>query len=330
MSYKFVDKLLKPSEIKIKDLGNNKCKITLEPFERGFGHTLGNAIRRILLSSMPGAAVFEAKIDGVVHDYDSITGVKEDVMNLLLNIKNLALRLDDSVDLAEINLDVKAGSESLVVTGKDLQLPYSIELMNTGLVIAHLEPKAHLKMNLKVKKSVGYEIYENTEDSSKEIGVLGLDAIFSPIKFISYEVDLAREGQRVDLDKLILNIETNGTVDSKEAIQYAATVLHHQLLEFVDLQHREREKVEEIEEEFEEIYLLPVDDLELTVRSANCLKTEKIYYIGDLVQKTEQSMLKTPNLGRKSLVEIKEVLSEHGLSLGTKLENWPPAKLINK
>lgn len=322
-----LEQLLTPRLVDIKTVSEFHSRVTLEPLERGFGHTLGNALRRILLSSMPGAAIVEAQIDGVLHEYSSIEGVREDVMEIMLNLKEVAIKLNES-DFAELSLSKKGPA---VVTAADIQLNHDTEIMNPDLVIAHLSDEAELNMTLKVQKGIGYQAaVQDVDNDSSSIGVLKLDASYSPVKTVSYEVQSARVEQRTDLDKLILNVVTDGTLGPEEAIKQAATVLHYQLVAFVDLKHKEIVVHEEEESEFDPIFLQPVDDLELTVRSANCLKAEQIYYIGDLVQRAESSLLKTPNLGKKSLQEIKDVLAQRGLGLGTKLENWPPSSLVSR
>lgn len=322
-----LEQLLTPRQVDIKQINDFHSRVTLEPLERGFGHTLGNALRRILLSSMPGAAIVEAKIDGVLHEYSSIEGVREDVLEILLNLKEVSIKLNESSE-AELTLS-KTGPA--VVTAADIQLNHDTEIMNPDLVIANLGEGATLSMTLRAEKGMGYRAAtQDAETDSTTIGTLKLDASFSPVHTVSYEVQNARVEQRTDLDKLILDVVTDGTLGPEDAIKQAATVLHYQLLAFVDLKHKEIVIQEEEEKEFDPIYLQPVDDLELTVRSANCLKAEQIYYIGDLVQRVESSLLKTPNLGKKSLQEIKDILAQRGLGLGTKLENWPPSSLVSK
>ncbi len=321
-----LEQLLTPRLVDIKQVNKFHSRVTLEPLERGFGHTLGNALRRILLSSMPGAAIVEAKIDGVLHEYSSIEGIREDVLEILLNLKEVAIKLNESSE-AELTLS-KAGPA--IVTAADIQLNHDTEIMNPDLVIAHLSEGATLSMSLIVNKGIGYQPSAQDPEGGSSIGSLKLDASFSPVQTVSYEVQNARVEQRTDLDKLIIDVVTDGTLEPEDAIKQAATVLHYQLNAFVDLKHKEIVIQEEEEKEFEPIYLQPVDDLELTVRSANCLKAEQIYYIGDLVQRVESSLLKTPNLGKKSLQEIKDILAQRGLGLGTKLENWPPSSLVSK
>ncbi|MDV3238198.1 MAG: DNA-directed RNA polymerase subunit alpha [Gammaproteobacteria bacterium] len=321
-----VNEFLKPRIVDIQTINDRHAKVTIEPLERGFGHTLGNALRRILLSSMPGAAVVNVEIEGVLHEYSTIEGVQEDVIDILLNLKGLALKMH-SRDEALLTLKKKGPG---VVTAGDIVLDHDVEIMNPGHVIANLTKAGELNMTLKVAKGRGYQpasLREGAEGGDRPIGSLQLDASFSPVSKVTYAVDRARVEQRTDLDKLVIDIETNGTIDPEEAVRRAATILQEQLSVFVDLQGKEVEQVETRSADIDPILLRPVDDLELTVRSANCLKAESIYFIGDLIQRTEVELLKAPNLGKKSLTEIKDVLASHGLSLGMRLENWPPAGL---
>ena len=323
-----VNEFLTPRNIQVDEVSNTHAKVTLEPLERGFGHTLGNALRRILLSSMPGAAITECEIQGVLHEYSAVEGVQEDVIEILLNLKGVAVKLFERDD-AELTI-TKTGPAT--VTAADIELDHGVEIANPDHVIAHLADGATLSMTLKVASGRGYETVEartQGEEDTKAIGKLQLDATFSPVKRVSYSVDSARVEQRTDLDKLIIDLETNGTIDPEEAIRRSATILQQQLAIFVNLENDEVVEQVREEEEIDPILLRPVDDLELTVRSANCLKAENIYYIGDLIQRTEVELLKTPNLGKKSLTEIKDVLASRGLSLGMHLENWPPASLRN-
>jgi DNA-directed RNA polymerase subunit alpha len=302
------------------------AKVTLEPLERGFGNTLGNALRRILLSSMPGASITEAEIEGVLHEYSTIEGVQEDVIDILLNLKKVALRMHNR-DSATLTLNKKGQGP---VTAGDITLDHDVEVINPDHVIANLTKEGELNMTLKIAKGRGYQpatARQSDEAEGVTIGRLQLDASFSPVSRVSYTVDRARVEQRTDLDKLIIDIETNGTVDPEEAIRHAATIMQDQLSAFVDLEARSEEQPKEEVGDIDPILLRPVDDLELTVRSANCLKAESIYFIGDLIQRTEVELLKTPNLGKKSLTEIKDVLATKGLSLGMRLENWPPPGL---
>jgi len=322
-----VNEFLKPRIVDVSVISERHAKVTLEPLERGFGHTLGNALRRILLSSMPGCAITEAVIDGVLHEYTTIEGVQEDVMDILLNLKGVAIVMH-SRDEATLTLE-KMGPG--VVTAGDIKLDHDIEIINPDHVIAHLTKEGQISMSLTARKGRGYEpaTRRRKEDNgeTRSIGALQIDATFSPVHRVAYSVDTARVEQRTDLDKLIIDLETNGTIDPEESIRRAASILQGQLSVFVDLQADETVEKEEKGADIDPILLRPVDDLELTVRSANCLKAENIYYIGDLIQRTEVELLKTPNLGKKSLTEIKDVLASHALSLGMRLENWPPAEL---
>ena len=321
-----VTEFLKPRIVDVQVANDKHAKVTLEPLERGFGHTLGNALRRILLSSMPGAAITEAEIEGVLHEYSTIEGVQEDVIDILLNLKTVALRMHNR-DEATLTLHKKGLGP---VTAGDITLDHDIEIINPDYVIANLTKQGELNMTIKVAKGRGYQpatARQSEETEGVTIGRLQLDASFSPVSRVSYTVDRARVEQRTDLDKLIIDIETNGTVDPEEAIRHAATIMQDQLSAFVDLEARSEEQPKEEVGDIDPILMRPVDDLELTVRSANCLKAESIYYIGDLIQRTEVELLKTPNLGKKSLTEIKDVLATKGLSLGMRLENWPPPGL---
>jgi len=318
--------LLKPRNIQVADLGNYASKIVLEPLERGFGHTLGNALRRILLSSIPGSAVTEVKITGVEHEYSTIDGVQEDVVDILLNLKNLAFRLNEK---DSVTLDIRKKGPC-VVTASDIQLDHDVEIVDPDAIIATITTDVELEMSINVEKGRGYQpasMRRGPDSPELPLGTLVLDSSFSPVKRVSYEVENARVDNRTDLDKLIIELQTDGSIDAEETISDAATVLHEQLAVFFDLTIIEPEPEEEPEPEIDPVLLRPVDDLELTVRSANCLKAEQVYYIGDLVQKTEVELLKTPNLGKKSLTEIKDILASHGLTLGARLENWPPASI---
>jgi len=317
---------LTPRLIDVQELSETRAKITLGPLGRGVGRTVGNALRRILLSSMPGGAISEVEIEGVLHEYSAIEGVQEDVIEILLNLKGISVVMNER-DSAVLTLS-KSGSG--VVTAADIQLDHEVEIKNPEHVIAHLNGTGSLTMKLTITTGRGYQPVDSRQtddEETKAIGRLQLDASYSPVRRVSYVVDSARVEQRTDLDKLIIDLETNGTLDSEEAIRRAATILQQQLAVFVDLEGEKELEPAQQEEEIDPILLRPVDDLELTVRSANCLKAENIYYIGDLVQRTEVELLKTPNLGKKSLTEIKDVLASRGLSLGLRLDNWPPATL---
>jgi len=323
-----VNEFLTPRVIEVEEISATRAKVTLEPLERGFGHTLGNALRRILLSSMPGCAIVGAEIDGVLHEYSAMEGVQEDVIEILLNLKGVAIVMHGK-DEASLVLNKKGPG---VVTAGDIQVDHGVEIKNPDHVIAHLNDRGHLNVRLTIARGRGYvpaDARDTSEEETRAIGRLQLDATFSPVIRVSYVVENARVEQRTDLDKLVLDLETNGTLDAEEAIRRAATILQQQLAVFVDLEGEKQSEPEERRDEVDPILLRPVDDLELTVRSANCLKAENIYYIGDLVQRTEVELLKTPNLGKKSLTEIKDVLASRGLSLGLRLDNWPPASLKN-
>jgi DNA-directed RNA polymerase subunit alpha len=321
-----VTEFLKPRNVIVTPVAPRQARVVIEPFERGFGHTLGNALRRVLLSSMPGAAITEVEIEGVLHEYTSIEGVQEDVVDVLLNLKGVALRMH-SRDVAELRLHKRGPGP---VTAGDIQVDHDIEIVNPDLVIANLTKAGELNMQLKVEKGRGYRPAQQRvafEEASRPIGRLQLDASFSPVRRVTYAVEAARVEQRTDLDKLVIDIETNGTIEADEAIRRSADILRDQLSVFVALQGEHEKPGPETVMEFDPLLLRPVDELELTVRSANCLKAENIHYIGDLVQRTEVELLRTPNLGKKSLTEIKEVLQGHGLMLGMRLDGWPPASL---
>ena len=322
--------LLKPKTINVEQLGNNRAKVTLEPFERGYGHTLGNALRRVLLSSMVGHAATEVTIAGVLHEYSSIDGVQEDVVNILLNLKGVVFKLHNR---DEVTLSLRKDGEG-PVTAADIQTPHDVEIVNPDHVIMNLSHGGKIDMQIKVENGRGYvpgNLRRYGDESPKSIGRIVLDASFSPVKRVSYTVESARVEQRTDLDKLVLEIETNGAVTAEDAVRSSAKILVEQLAVFAQLEGEELGAITSqptrSSEKFDPILLRPVDELELTVRSANCLKAENIYYIGDLIQRTENELLKTPNLGRKSLNEIKEVLASRGLTLGMRLESWPPAGL---
>ena len=322
--------LLKPKAINVEQLGLNRAKVALEPFERGYGHTLGNALRRVLLSSMSGYAATEVTIAGVLHEYSSIDGVQEDVVNILLNLKGVVFKLHNR---DEVTLSLRKDGEGMV-TASDIQTPHDVEIINPDHVIAHLSQGGKLDMQIKVEKGRGYvpgTMRRHGDEPTKSIGRIVLDASFSPVKRVSYTVESARVEQRTDLDKLVVEIETNGAISAEDAVRSSAKILVEQLAVFAQLEGSELAAFDmpspRGSSQFDPILLRPVDELELTVRSANCLKAENIYYIGDLIQRTENELLKTPNLGRKSLNEIKEVLASRGLTLGMKLESWPPAAL---
>ncbi|TYT23525.1 MULTISPECIES: DNA-directed RNA polymerase subunit alpha [Luteimonas] len=318
------NQVLRPRGPQIERLAGNRAKVVIEPLERGYGHTLGNALRRVLLSSIPGFAITEVEIDGVLHEYSTIEGLQEDVLEVLLNLKDVAIRMGTG----ESSTLTLSRSGPGVVTAADIKTDHNVEILNPDHVIAHLTKDTQLNIRLKIERGFGYQpaaARRRPDEETRAIGRLMLDASFSPVRRVAYEVEAARVEQRTDLDKLVLDIETNGTIDAEEAVRTAADILTDQLSVFGDFTHRDRGGQKAATPGVDPILLRPIDDLELTVRSANCLKAESIYYIGDLIQKTEVELLKTPNLGKKSLTEIKEVLAQRGLSLGMKLENWPPA-----
>lgn len=325
------NEFLKPRVVDVEVINDLRAKVTLEPLERGFGHTLGNALRRILMSSIPGCAVTEVEIDSVLHEYTAIEGIQEDVIDILLNLKGLSIVMHER---DEVILTVsKKGAGQLLAS--DIELPHDVELMNPTHVIANMTDVGELSMRLKVERGRGYQpattrrnIAQEASDETRPIGNLQLDASFTPVRRIAYNVESARVEQRTDLDKLIIDVETDGSIDPEEAIRRAASILKDQLSIFVDLETTTIEEPVPQEADIDPILLRPVDDLELTVRSANCLKAENIFFIGDLIQRTEVELLKTPNLGKKSLTEIKDILGSQGLSLGMRLENWPPAGLV--
>ena len=313
---------LKPRIVDVDLINVNRAKVVLEPMERGFGFTLGNALRRILLSSIPGFAITEVKIDGVVHEYSTIDGVQEDVVDILLNLKKVALKIHDG---NEATITLKRDSEGEVLAS-GFDLPHNVEIINNDLVIANVNKGGKLNIEAKIEMGRGYQPVPQRSNSEEDnsIGHLLIDASFSPITKVSYLVESARVEQRTDLDKLIMDVETNGVVDAEQAIRDAARILMGQLSVFANLESELTEVEVQQTPQIDPILLRPVDDLELTVRSANCLKAENIYYIGDLIQRQENDLLKAPNLGRKSLNEIKDILSTKGLSLGMKIDNWPP------
>ena len=315
--------VLKPRGLQVERFGSTRARIVVEPLERGFGHTLGNALRRVLLSSIPGCAIVEVEMEGVLHEYTTMEGLQEDVIEVLLNLKDVAIRMHGH---DETTLTLARKGKGVVKAG-DITLDHSVEVLNPEHVICHLTKDVALNMRLKVRRGLGYQPASARhvgEDEVRPIGRLHLDASFCPVRRVAYEVEAARVELRTNLDKLVLEIETNGTLDAEEAVRRAAEIIAEQLAIFGDFSRRTVEEAQADTGGFDPILLRPIDDLELTVRSANCLKAESIYYIGDLVMKTEVELLKTPNLGKKSLTEIKDVLGARGLSLGMKLENWPP------
>ncbi|MFW0025105.1 MAG: DNA-directed RNA polymerase subunit alpha [Coxiella endosymbiont of Dermacentor nuttalli] len=319
---------LTPKNVQVHPVSPYHFRIVLEPLERGFGHTLGNALRRILLSSMPGAAIVEAQIKGVLHEYTSIEGVREDVVSIILNLKGVAVKLEGR---SKATLTLNKKGPGIVIAG-DLQTDHGVKIINSDHVIAHLTKDGEINMTLKAEMGRGYEpasILAEKEES-RSLGVLLLDASYSPVRRVSYSVENTRVEKRTDLDKLIIDLETNGTLNPEGAIRFAATILQYQLATFVDLKHEEYRSSSRKEDKIDPLLLRSVDDLELTARAANCLKAESIYYIGDLVQRSENDLLKTPNLGRKSLLEIKSVLVQKGLNLGMHIEGWSPESFPEK
>ena len=312
--------LLVPTEIQVDDTSSTLSKVTLEPLERGFGHTLGNALRRILLSSMPGAAVTDVVIDGITHEYSTIEGVREDVIDILLNIKEMPVKVIEG-DTAEIVLDVTGPCD---VLASSFEVPGNVELVDQDFHVASIIDKVNLKMTLTVKTGRGYEPADLRDDEDRIVGGLKVDASYSPVKRVSYTVDNARFEKRTDLDKLLIELETDGTVDPKMAIEHAATIFQQQLSAFVDLDAIAEQEAKKDQNDFDPLLLRSIEELELTVRSTNCLKAESIFLIGDLIHRSEFDLLKTPNLGKKSLNEIKDVLASKNLSLGMNVENWPP------
>ena len=312
--------LLVPTEIQVDDISPTLSKVTLEPLERGFGHILGNALRRILLSSMPGAAITDVVIDGISHEYSTIEGVREDVIDILLNLKELPVKVIEG-NTAEITLDVTGPCD---VTAASFEVPGNVELVDQDFHVASIVDKVNLKMTLVVKTGRGYEPADLRDDEDRVVGGLKIDASYSPVKRVSYNVDNARFEKRTDLDKLLIELETDGTLDPKMAIEHSATILQQQLAAFVDLDAIAEQEAKKEQNDFDPLLLRSIEELELTVRSTNCLKAESIFLIGDLIHKTEFDLLKTPNLGKKSLNEIKDVLASKELSLGMNVENWPP------
>ena len=312
--------LLVPTEIQVDDVTPNLSKITLEPLERGFGHTLGNALRRILLSSMPGAAVTDVAIDGISHEYSTIEGVREDVIDILLNIKDMPVNIIEG-NHAEITLDVTGPCD---VLASSFDVPGTVELVDPDFHIATIVDKVNLKMTLTVRTGRGYEPADLRDDEDRVVGALKIDASYSPVRRVSYTVDNARFEKRTDLDKLVIELETDGTLDPKLAIEHSATIFQQQLSAFVDLDAIAEQEAKKDQNDFDPILLRSIEELELTVRSTNCLKAESIFLIGDLIHRSEFDLLKTPNLGKKSLNEIKDVLASKDLSLGMNVENWPP------
>ena len=319
--------LIKPNKLNIEPGVDPETKATIvaEPLERGYGLTLGNSLRRILLSSLHGAAVTSVQIDGVLHEFSSIPGVREDVTDIVLNIKGLAVRLHTE---GPRRMTLKVEGPGPVTAGQ-IEMGPDIEVLNPDLVLCHLDEDTSISMELTVDSGKGYVPAERTRPEDSPIGLIPVDAVFSPVKQIAYRVEDTREGQILDYDKLTMDIETDGTITPENAVAFAARILQDQMQLFINFEEPREEPVEVEPEQprFNRNLLRKVDELELSVRSANCLKNDNIIYIGDLVQKTEAEMLRTPNFGRKSLNEIKEVLSQMGLHLGIEVPEWPPENI---
>ncbi len=324
MIHKNWQELIKPTQLEVKP-GNEPARqatVIAEPLERGFGLTLGNALRRVLLSSLQGAAITSVQIDNVLHEFSSVAGVREDVTDIVLNLKGVAIRMEVE---GPKRLSISAKGPGVVTAG-DISESNGIEVLNKGHVICHLDEAADLYMELTVNTGKGYVPADRNRAEDAPIGLIPIDAIYSPVKRVSYDVQPTREGQVLDYDKLTLKIDTDGAVSPEDAVAYAARILQDQLQIFVNFYEPESAGRPDDDDglEFNPLLLKKVDELELSVRSANCLKNDNIVYIGDLIQKTEAEMLRTPNFGRKSLNEIKEVLSGMGLHLGMDVEDWPP------
>jgi DNA-directed RNA polymerase subunit alpha len=315
--------LIKPSKVNFKEQNNKKAEIVIEPLERGFGLTLGNALRRILLSSLQGAAVTGIRINGVLHEFSSIQGIKEDVTDIIINIKSLNI-ISHTADRKVLRLKATGPK---TVTAADIEDIADVEIFNKSQHICTLDAGAELDMELIVETGKGYMPANQNKPEDAPAGHIAIDALYSPVEKVSYKVEQARVGQVTDYDKLIFTVETNGTVKPEDAIAYAAKILQDQLQVFINFEEVEEEVEEKDELPFNKNLLKKVDELELSVRSANCLKNENIVYIGDLVRKTEGEMLRTPNFGRKSLNEIKEVLTDMGLRFGMEVDNWPPENI---
>ncbi len=327
MIHKNWAELIKPSQLEIKP-GNDPMRqatVRAEPLERGFGLTLGNALRRVLMSSLQGAAITSIQIDNVLHEFSSVPGVREDVTDIALNLKGVAIRMDVE---GPKRLSISAKGPGVVTAG-DISESAGIEILNKDHVICHLDEGADLYIELTVNTGKGYVAAEKNRPEDAPIGLIPVDAIYSPVRKVSYDVQPIREGQVLDYDRLTLKLETDGSVSPEDAVAFAARILQDQLSIFVNFEEPEAAGRQEEDDglEFNPLLLKKVDELELSVRSANCLKNDNIVYIGDLIQKTEAEMLRTPNFGRKSLNEIKEVLSGMGLHLGMDVEEWPPENI---
>ncbi len=319
------DVLIKPDHVEIESLGDSAAKVTIEPLGRGYGHTLGNALRRILLSSMPGTAVTQVQIKDVLHEFATISGVREDVVDIILNLKNLRVAFPE--DRHEVRLQVSKSGEEDTVMGGDFETPGEVEVLNPDLEIAHLNAGGELEMEVTVARGRGYQpVTQRDEATGSAIGVIPVDASFTPVRRTTYRVENARVGQVTDYDRLILEVDTDGTLTPEGAVRHAAELLQDQLSVFVGLEPSQPSQGHEGQGEsveFDVNLLKSVDELELSARSLNCLKADGIFYVGDLVQKSEQDLLRTSKFGKKSLDEIKKVLADMGLSLGRRLEGWP-------
>ncbi len=317
--------LIKPNKLDVVSSTQFKSVIVAEPLERGYGLTLGNALRRVLLSSLQGAAVTAVQIDGVLHEFSSIAGVREDVTDIVLNVKEIALRMEGEGPKRMVVRKEGPG----VVTAADIQTVGDVEILNPEHQICTLDEGAEIRMELTVNTGKGYAPAERNRAEDAPIGLIPVDSLFSPVRKVSYKIDKTREGQVLDYDKLTLTVETDGSVTPDDAVAYAARIMQDQLSIFVNFEEPQKEEVQEEVQElaFNPALLKKVDELELSVRSANCLKNDNIVYIGDLIQKTEAEMLRTPNFGRKSLNEIKEVLAGMGLHLGMEIPTWPPENI---
>jgi len=318
-------KLIKPRKVTVEDIVPGRtAKITFEPLERGYGTTFGNSLRRMLLSSLSGAAVTQVRIDGVSHEFDTIKGVREDVMDIMLTLKTVDLKSDDG-ERHVLKINAKGAGK---VTAGDLKGSGAVHVLNSDLVLAHLNEDGVLNMEITVESGFGYDPAQNREGDERPAGTLLVDASFSPIRRVATRVENARVGQDTNYDKLIMEVETNGALSPEEAIHQAASIIADQLAVFVSFEAVEREEVEtDTAVNLEDLLRQPIDHLDLSVRSMNCLKSDNIFYVGDLVMRSEQEMLRTPNFGRKSLTEIREVLDKMGLDLGMEIENWPPQDL---
>jgi len=317
--------LIKPNKVEFTSNGRTQTVLVAEPLERGFGLTLGNALRRVLLSSLRGAAVTAVQIDGVLHEFSSIPGVREDVTDIILNIKEIAIKMEGDGPKRMVARKQGPG----VLTAGDIQTTGDIEILNPDHVLCTLDQNAEIRMEFTVNTGKGYVPADRNRVEDAPIGLIPVDALYSPVKRVSYKVENTREGQVLDYDKLTLTVETDGSVSGEDAVAFAARILQDQLSIFVNFEEAQKEQPAEQPTElaFNPALLKKVDELELSVRSANCLKNDNIVYIGDLIQKTEAEMLRTPNFGRKSLNEIKEVLASMGLHLGMEVPDWPPENI---